>query len=156
MRKPSVDTLIKQFQIVIDTREQTPYKFSNSISRGLKYGDYTVSYNGKSYEDKIVIERKSAISELYSATGKERERWERELEKLKKVEIKMVLCEFSFLDIVNFPPPGILEASAVYGSIASWQVVYGVPFIFCQNRNNARAYTWKVFYEFVKHRILEV
>lgn len=87
------------------------------------------------------------------ATGDHRKRWERELEKLADIPYKMVLTEFSFLDVVNKQPPGDVEASSVYGSIASWQVRYGIPFMFCENRVNARAYLWKYFSEFVKHKI---
>lgn len=154
MKKSSKEDLINKFEIVVDVREKTPYKFKNSVAWALPFGDYTVSYGGVFYQNKIVVERKSNVSELYSATGSPRERWERELEKLSKVNIKFILCEFSFLDIVNKQREGVLQASSVYGSIASWQVRFGVSFIFCENRNNARAYLWKVFYEYVKHNIL--
>jgi len=155
MKKLSKENLIKQFQVVIDTREQLPYRFKNSITMGLPTGDYTIKYGNRIYADKIICERKSRVGELYAATGKDRERWERELTRLSKIEFRFILLEFSFMDIVNKQPPGILEASSVYGSIASWYVQFNVPFVFCENRNNARAYMYKVFYEYVKHRILE-
>lgn len=156
MRKPSKDTLIKKMNILVDTREQHPYLFPNSVKYTLPYGDYSIEYDGKIYYDKIVVERKGSVSELFSAAGKERDRFERELEKLSKVEIKFVLCEFDYMSIVNNQPPGILPASSVYGSIAKWQAVYGVPFIYYKNRRNARGFLWKCFYEYVKYRILEV
>lgn len=154
MRK-SKDSIIKQFRVVIDTREQHPYSFTGSIKDTLPWGDYTIDYEGKRYQDEICIERKARVAELYQVTGRERSRWEKELEKLSKVPIKYVLCEFSYMDIVNKLPPGKVEPQSVYGSIAKWQVVYNIPFLFCENRTNARALLWKMFYEFVKYRIVE-
>lgn len=155
MRKPSLDTEIKKMVILTDTREQLPYKFPNQRFCKLDYADYTVEYDGKSYLDQIVIERKSNVSELFQATGSSRERWCRELERMKDVPVRFVLCEFSFNDIVNCQPPGILSASAVYGSCIKWHGVDGLPFIFCGNRVNARGYLYKIFYEYVKWKILK-
>ena len=156
MRKPSVDTLIKQFQIIVDTREQTPYKFSNSISRGLKCGDYTVAYNGKSYEDKIVVERKSNVSELFAFSGSQRDRFCKELEKMKDVKYKYLLMEFELMDIVNSQPPGLLEPSIVFSTLCSFAIRYQIPFLFCGNRNNARGIMYKLFEFFIKYEVLKI
>jgi ERCC4-type nuclease len=153
--KKSLDNIVKQFRVIVDTREQLPYKFENSITGTLLYGDYTVEYEGDIYLSEICVERKSRVAELYQATGKDRIRWEKELERLSKISLKFILCEFSYMDIIKKLPPGKLEPQCVYGSIAKWQVVYNVPFIFCENRTNARALLWKMFYEFVKHKIIE-
>jgi len=155
MKKSSQEDLIKKFRIVIDTREQLPYKFSDSISNKIPAGDYTIFYDGKTYENEIIVERKSREAELFNTVGSGRDRFERELEKLSAIRFKWVICEFNLLDIVNNQPPGILPVSAVYGSIISWHIVYGVPFIFAGNRANARAFVYKLFYNFVKYRILE-
>ena len=98
MRKSSQETLINKFKVIVDTREQTPYKFKGSIIRTLSYGDYTLDYENISYFNKIIIERKSSVSELFAATGSSRERWEREMEKLRSVDYKWILCEFNFKD----------------------------------------------------------
>ena len=153
-RKPSKESLIKRFKIFTDNREQIPFKYPNTVYGTLQYGDYTVEYDGKLFNDKIIVERKGGISEIYSAAGSGRERWERELEKMKDVPVKLVLCEFSYMDLVNKQPYGKLPSSAVYGSICSWQARYGLSFIFCENRVNARGYLYKLFYSYVSHQIL--
>lgn len=153
-KKLSKEDQIKEFKILTDTREQLPFKFPNSSIYTLPYGDYTIEYNNRPYYDKIVVERKGAVSEIYSATGSGRDRWERELEKLSKIDVKLVLCEFSYLDLVNKQPFGKLPSSAVYGSICKWQAVYDIPFIFCENKANARAYLYKLFWSYTKHKIL--
>lgn len=152
--KKEQEKRLSYFKILTDTREQTAYKFPNSEIQMLKQGDYSVEFEGVNYENCIVVERKSSVSEIFSATGSGRKRWENELERLKPIDIKFVLCEFDFMDYVNECPPGLLEPSCVYGSLAKWQVQYNIPFIYCGNRANARAYMYKVFYEYVKHIIL--
>jgi hypothetical protein len=155
MRKPSLDSLIKKMVILTDNREQTPWRFPNQRNCTLKSGDYSVEYDGKSYEDIIIIERKSSVSEIFSATGSGRERWERELERLQGVYYRFVLCEFDYMSFLNDAPPGRLATSAVYGSIPSWHIQYNTPFVMCGNRVNARAYAYKIFYEFIKYKVLE-
>ena len=155
-RKISKEDKIKQFKILTANNEQNPFRYPNTkfYTMPMSCGDYTIEYDNRPYYDKIVVERKGNVSELYSATGSGRECWERELEKLSKIDIAIVLCEFSYLDIVNKQDHGKLQASAVYGSICSWNAVYGIPFIFCENRVNARQYLYKLFYCYTKHKIL--
>lgn len=155
MRKPSLQTLINSYVPIIDSREQMPYRMANSVVRGLPFGDYSLEYEGRSYQDQIIVERKHHPSELFAASGSQRERFERELQKLSTVPFRYILAEFSFMDIVNMNVPGQLSPSVVYGSIICWHVRFGVPVIFCGNRVNARAYLIKTFQEFVKHKILK-
>lgn len=147
---------ILRFKILTANNEQRPFKYPNTkfYQMPISHGDYTIEYDGKSYLDKISVERKGNISELYIATGSERKRWKKELENLSKKNIAIILCEFSFMDIVNKQPYGKLLASSVYGSICSWNAKYGISFIFCENRNNARAYMYKLFYKYVEYKIL--
>lgn len=155
MKKQSIDDRIKQMVVLIDTREQQPYKFPNHEIQGLKTGDYSIEFDGKSYENEVVIERKGNVSEIYSAAGSGRERFERELERLAVIPNKFILAEFDYMDLVNAQPPGLLDAQSVYGSIIKWHLYYGVPFIFCKNRVNARSYMYKYFYNYVKWKILK-
>ncbi len=106
------------------------------------------------YEHIIAVERKSGVSELYSATGTERERFENELVKLSKLQYKYIICEFTMVDLLNDAPPGKLDPKAVFGSIHAWMIKYDVPFIFAGTRQNARASALKLFEMFFKHKIL--
>jgi len=65
-------------QIVIDTREKRPLKFSNNLRKvnvALDYGDYALSPASK-----IVVERKS-YSDFFGTFGANLERFERELKR---------------------------------------------------------------------------
>jgi len=157
MTKDDIEA-INKFKILTAKNEQLPYKFPNTkfFTMPMGHGDYTIEYNNRAYYSKIVAERKSSVTELYEATGSQRARWERELENLSKIDIKVVLCEFSYLDIVNKQNHGKLSSASVYGSICKWQAVYGIPFIFCENRANARNFLYKMFFEYVKYKILKL
>ena len=71
--------------VVTDTREQLPYLFPGcrlSI-RKLDAGDYSL----EGYEDVISVERKSA-SDFFGSITQDRERFERELERLQSYKFK--------------------------------------------------------------------
>jgi len=154
--KKKEEKLIEQFQVVVDSREQKPYRFKNSIISALPYGDYTIFYKNKNYINRICVERKSNVSELFAFSGRHRERFERELKKLSEIEYPILLLEMDFMDIVNEQPPGILLASVVYGTLISFMVKYNIHIYFVHNRVNARAVLYKLFYNFVKYKILKI
>jgi len=155
-KKQEQEELINRFKILTDTREQQPYGFPNTKIVTLPYGDYTVEYDGKSYLDKICIERKGSISELFSFSGKGRERFIRELEKMKDVKFKYILIEGDFLSIVNDQPPGILPASNVYATIFSFMIKYQITPLFFNNHQNGRSALYKILQFFVKYEILKI
>ena len=157
MKKKSKESLINNFKIFTDNREQNPWTYAGyTIFGTLSYGDYTIFHNGKIYSDQIIIERKGAVSEIFQASGKERERFEKELEKMKDAPHKYILCEFDFMEATNNPPPGVMSITSVYGSICKWMVFYNIPFIFCGNRRNARAVCFKLLQEYFEHKILNL
>lgn len=153
-KKEQEEQAINSFTILTDTREQLPYRYPNSKTQMLPYGDYTVAYYGKSYIDQIVVDRKGSISELYAFAGSERDRFCRELERMQHVKFKYILIEHTFMDIINKQKQGILPASTVYSTIMSFMIKYGVTPLFFDNRQNARAALYKIFSYFVKYEIL--
>lgn len=156
MKVKEKQEILNKWKILTDTREQNGYKYPNTRIQMLKSGDYSIEYDGKSYENQIVIERKGSVSEIYDATGAGRERWENELERLKLIPIKFVLCEFDYLSLVNEAPPGRLEPQCVYGSIFKWHATFNIPFIFVKNHKNGRDYLYKYFWEYLTHIILGI
>lgn len=129
--------------IVIDTREQTPFDFSgiedkyfnfNSERGTLKTGDYSL----KGLEDIFVIERKASSAEV--AQNIMEERFEKEFKRLVEYKYKFVLCEFELRDVINYPigsgiPQKIWGSIKVSGKyilkrITELSLDYNVPFIF--------------------------
>ena len=152
MKKQEVEA-INSFTVQIDTREQTPWKFDKSESICLPYGDYSLKYEDKSYIGEIAIERKSSVSELYGFTGKERDRFVREMERMKDVKYKYILCEFNYLDIARFDY-GKVQPTTVMATIWSFCIKYQIPILFCGNRCQARATLYKLFQFYVKYSVL--
>ena len=146
---------ISNFVIIQDSREQTGYKFDGMIIRKLEFGDYSFEYEGKSYENEIVVERKSCLSEAYGFSGKERDRFTRELERMKDVKHKYLLFEYNYLDIATFDY-AVVKPTTVMATIWSYCVKYQIAPLFCGNRVNARACLYKLFQFYVKYEILKM
>lgn len=119
--------------VIVDTREQRPWTFKEfpTIRRTLKTGDYSVM----GYADEISIERKS-LSDLLMCIGRERARFEREIERLLKFPSKILIVESSFyaLQIGNWRSK--VHPSAAVGSVMGWQEA-GLPIFFANTPTEA-------------------
>jgi len=121
--------------IIIDTREQTPWRFPGSVSVGLKTGDYSVV----GMEDIAVIERKS-LDDLVQSITWERERFERELTRMMQIRWRAVVVEAGLPDVVEWRYKSMARPESVVGSVIALSLDYLTPFIFCGNRQCAAAY----------------
>ena len=154
MGKPGKEKIIKEFVIVVDTRERQPLVFEKMVYKPLPAGDYTAGYpvGGRllTFEKVIAIERKQ-VPELFTICGKERERFERELEKLSHLQYKYVVVEGNVADltkeIYSFVTPKV-----VLCSICSWMIKYNIPFIFAGR--SARSVVYKLLEFFIKYNVL--
>jgi DNA excision repair protein ERCC-4 len=140
------------FTIVIDTREQTPFLFDsvdpkpNIDFRMLKQGDYSVA----GFEDQIAVERKTK-SDLYGSLGKGRNRFEREIIRLRSYQFAAIVCESDWLSIIKNPPiRSALNPKALMGSLVAWSIRHGVHFIPAPNRIFAEKITFKILERFYR------
>jgi ERCC4-type nuclease len=86
-------------RVIIDTREKGhkhlikafDEKGIEYITRKLEFGDYSFEVDGKSYENKCIIERKQNLSELSGNICQRRNQFETEFSKGMAVDCKMVL-----------------------------------------------------------------
>jgi len=154
MRKPGKDKLVKNFTVVVDTREQQPLLFENMIYKPLPAGDYTAGYpvEGRllTFEKVIAIERKQ-VPELFTICGKERERFERELEKLSHLQYKYVVVEGNVGDLAK-EIYSYVTPKVVLCSICSWMIKYNIPFIFAGR--SAKSVVYKLLEFFIKYNVL--
>ncbi len=105
---------IFQARVVCDTREQTPYAFDGLrcdeadgggpltvevIRGGLKSGDYSI----EGAENIAAVERKS-VADLFSTLGQQRDRFERELNRLNQYRMAAVVVEGDWRAILNNYP----------------------------------------------------
>jgi hypothetical protein len=94
-----------RYLVLKDTREkegkgwffEPSSSCQGTISKKLDSGDYTI----EGFENKIVIERKGSLSEY--VTNLFDARFYRELDRLESYELSIIICEFNFVDIMNWP-----------------------------------------------------
>jgi len=121
----------REFHILVDTREQRPLCFREETPTEratLKEGDYTA----RGLEGCVAIERKS-IHDLAASLTTGRERFLRELERLRPYSFKMIVVEGDLIDLVSGT---ILRSkahpSALLGSVCAI-VADGTPVVFASN-----------------------
>jgi DNA excision repair protein ERCC-4 len=122
------------FTIIRDTREQTPFNFGSwPVEEGtLQSGDYSI----KHLEDSIAIERKS-LPDLVGCIGRGRDRFERELHRLRGYRYAAVVVEATYREICEGNWRGQVTPAQVVGSIAAWRPRYRVDFIFADSHELA-------------------
>ena len=86
------------FKVIVDSREQYAWDFTfydkcdGIISTKLDTGDYSI----EGLETVLTIERKRTTAEIAMNVGKDRKRFNAELERMSKFKYKYLICEFSF------------------------------------------------------------
>ena len=118
---------------IIDTREQLPLDLAPlQVVRGtLATGDYSV----RGLEPIVAIERKS-LSDLIGCVGQDRERFEREIQRLLSYPCRAIVVEASWSDLERGGWRGRITPQAALGSCLGW-IAAGVPIIMAGDRVRA-------------------
>lgn len=113
--------------VVIDTREQMPLSFIRlkSIRGTLTSGDY--SFTGA--EDFFAIERKSIADLVSCVTGENRERFERELHRLRGFRFARLLIIGESAQIDRQEYRSNVSPRAVLNSLHAWEARF-IPVVF--------------------------
>jgi len=116
-----------KFTIIVDSREQTPFRFDDWPVEvaGLVTGDYSI----KGLEDLVSIERKS-VDDLCGCVTNNRERFKKELHRLQSYRCRAIIVEAEMGWIYDGNYHSKVKPQCVIGSICSWQIKYNVPFVF--------------------------
>ncbi len=108
---------------IVDTREQSPLDLAPlRVEVGtLDTGDYTA----KGLEHVVRIERKS-LSDLVGCVGRERARFEREVQRLLAFPVRVLIVEATWEQVEAHCPAmpqwrGQVTSSQVVGSLIGWQ-----------------------------------
>ena len=134
----------RALKILIDTREQAPYAFTNyncTTERAtLPTGDYSLP----GFESLAAIERKSADDLIGCLKGSDRARFERELARLRTYDLAAVVVEASLTDISRGRYRSQMTPHAVLQSVTAFMVRHRVPFLFCGSREGAEYMTYSL------------
>lgn len=155
------------FTVIVDTREQAPYSFTNMVANadedhhpilvptkfeGLPTGDYSIA----GFESLLCIERKE-LSDLYHTLGQGRDRFQREHERMAEMVARggycSVVIEADWETILNNPPPRArVNPKVIFRTALSWQVKYGVQWQTCGGRRLAEIMTFRLLENFWKSK----
>ena len=156
--------LISDFSVVVDTREQAPYRFTGILDDktcqeiivhlehyALKSGDYSIV----GLEDVVAVERKS-LQDFYGSISSGRERFQREIERLDATyRYALVVIEGDWEDIMHPESFTQVTAKTAIRTIQSWEVRYPtVHWKWLPNRRVSEVYTYRqleMFHRIWKH-----
>ena len=121
--------------IVVDTREQTPLSFQRlpSVRDTLTTGDY--SFRGG--EDLFAVERKSIADLVSCCVGDNRERFFRELHRLRGHKFKRLLIVGTREEIAAGAYRSQIKPAAVLATVAVIETRFDVPAVFAANPDEA-------------------
>jgi len=127
------------FTLIRDSREQCPLSFpeGQAVEIGtLATGDYSL----KGLQELCTVERKS-LSDLIGSISQDRERFSKELQRLRAYRCRALIIEANISDILEHRYRSNMQPEAVIGSLASFQVKYELPIVFCGDAEGAARYT---------------
>lgn len=155
------DVIFCPFTVIVDTREGAPFSFQEltgdsaqgrkplvvrTVRKGLSTGDYSI----EGFEDRVAVERKSKL-DLFGCMGKDRERFEKQVQRLNDLEHGFVVVEADWPSILLGSGESKLNPASVYGTVVSWQLKYpGVHWWMTPTREFAEKTTYRLLRQFWK------
>lgn len=131
-------------RVIVDSREQVPFAFSGPRYEGVtvEVGTLTVGdYSLAGLTDKVAVERKS-LPDLVACLGRERERFERELQRGAALDAFAVVVEASWADLAGGKYRSKLQPHASCQSVLAFAGRYRLPFLFAGSRAAAEYVAW--------------
>lgn len=139
---------VERMKLLVDTREQKPFAFERfqvEVERAtLPAGDYSLP----GFEDRVAIERKE-LNDLIGCLTSGRDRFERELSKLRFYDLAAVVVEASLEDVSKGRYRSEMKPHAALQSIFSFCVQYRVPFVWAGNRAGAEYATFSLLEKYL-------
>lgn len=142
---------LEQMTAVVDTREQVAWDLSpmQMVSKGLDVGDYSLV----GLESVVAIERKS-LADFVMCCGSERERFQRELDRLRGWPVHSVIIEASWSELEIGQWRSKLTSKQVMSSFVSW-IAQGHTLILAGNSSNAAQVCRGVLFYAARYRLRE-
>jgi ERCC4-type nuclease len=146
---------------VVDSREQTPWKLGSPVRSeffpdadtfvtGLSAGDYSILLDGVHLS--IAIERKS-LGDFFGICGYGRERFERELEKLREYEYRAIIIEASADDVLKGYERSQISGRSAMASLCCWSVKHLIPVWFAETHARGAGICKRLLEEFAVHQL---
>lgn len=138
--------------IIQDSREQMPLSFpcAKIEINTLDTGDYSL----KGWENQIAIERKS-LPDLLHSLGQERERFFREIMRLKGFEYSALIIEAGLNELYSGQWRCQITPQSVIGSLQSISIKYGVNVFWAENRTLSAQWVEGILYHYLRSKMQE-
>lgn len=145
------DLQLEQLTAIVDTREQMAWNLEpmKIVAKGLDVGDYSIL----GLESVIAIERKS-LADFVMCCGSERERFQRELDRLRGWPVHHVIIEASWGELQMGQWRSKLTSKQVMASCASW-MAQGHSLILAGNAENAAMLCRGILFYHARYRLRE-
>jgi len=133
---------------IVDTREQRPLDLAPLATEAgtLTTGDYSV----KGLEAIVAVERKS-LGDLLSCIGTERERFEREVQRLLAYPVRALVVEATWPAIEAGGWRSKVTPAAAVGSLLGW-VAAGLPVVMAGDHARAGRYVSRLLFTAARRR----
>lgn len=133
-------------KILIDSREQNPYSFSGfdvePITTALPSGDYSLP----GFTDRVAVERKE-LNDLLGCLTHDRDRFKRELERLRSYESAALVIEAPFEAIAAGAYRSRMVPEAAIQSLYAIMAAYRMPVFFAGDRDGGEQFV----FDFLRH-----
>ena len=133
--KPAAAKAPKTLHVLVDTREQTEWRFSEACTVErvtLSEGDYSIA----GFSDRVRVERKS-LADLVGSITVGRERFVSECQRLTAYKFRALVIEATIEDVEVHAYRSETSPKSVLGSVFSLFVDYGLPAFWCENSRGA-------------------
>lgn len=135
---------MRDYNIIVDTREQKPLFKNQVINKKLDTGDYSI----EGYEDKIAIERKSP-TDLYGTLTHGHERFKKELQRSQTLEYFVIIVDASYTSIIDKEFEGSehikTPGEIIIKIIHTIQIKYKINIIFSNGRIESKRIITNIF-----------
>ena len=138
--------------IIIDSREQLPFVFANLPSEPgtLDTGDYSI----RGLEHRVTVERKS-LEDLLACCGRDRDRFKRELQRLRAYRFRLLVVEASAADLEAGEWRSKLQPVHVMGTLAAWTGQYELPIWLAGNHSAGGLFVERFLFQAARRVAME-
>lgn len=129
--------------ILIDTREQTPWKFSENVATEvttLETADYSIA----GIPQTVAVERKS-LSDLVQCVTFERDRFLDCCRRMKDYDFKLLVVEASVADVLAAVYRSRTNPQSVIGTTVALHADFGIPTLWAGDARTAANMTERIF-----------
>lgn len=147
-QKPPAELKFSMITAVVDTREQLPLDLAplQVVSGTLATGDYSVL----GLEHVVSIERKS-LPDLLGCVGRDRERFDREAQRLLAYPVRCLVIETTWLDLERGDWRSKVTPAAALGSVLGW-IAMGLPVVMAGDHERAGRYVSRLLFTAARRR----